>query len=634
MKKIVCAILVLVMLLGLIPAIAFAAEAQVLESCKLEKFDKNTKADGETQTVGSYTIYWSAKSKVDGSNKKWSDGYEPATEGEEKTLRINFGGKTQFKEDGSILNAIKFTVTEASTVKVWWVQAGNKDGDPARQVAVYSEAGEVLSKTEDASAQNDPVLSTLEVSAAGTYFLGNPDGSNYIFKVEVAPKAAAAPETPAATTYTKVTEGTLTTGKYVLVANNGKALDALDGKWALSADPTMDGDKMTAGPVVTLTVEGTTVTITDANGKNIAPVAKKNELGDTGSWNWKFADGTFTFDDGNTEVNADGVSQTRYLSSVGKDATNRFRAYRNPSAEPDSYGNTYFHLFTLYKVEGDTSTPPAENPPAENPPAENPPAETPKLETPADILNAAYALEKGGKLEGEFELTGVVTEITTIYSEQYKNITVTIAVKGLEDKPISCYRLSGEGAEAIVVGDTLTVKGEIQNYNGSVQFSKPALIKREATGVVDTFDPTTMTPAELVDAAYALEEGKSLSKEFALTGKVTEVGTAYSEQYKNVTFTIVIEGKEDKPIVCFRAKGDEAANVAVGDTVTVNGQMTNYKGTIEFNSGCQITARVAAPVENPPVDNPNPPTGDLISIFAMTAAVSAAAMVLLKKKEN
>ncbi len=211
--------------------------------------------------------------------------------------------------------------------------------------------------------------------------------------------------------------------------------------------------------------------------------------------------------------------------------------------------------------------------------------------TPEEIVDAAYALEKDTALEGEYELTGVVTSIDTPYSSQYKNVSVVIAVKNREDKPILCYRLKGEGADQIVVGDTITVKGKLKNYNGTVEFDAGCeLLKREATGTPDTFDPSKMTMQEIVDLAYALAEGESFTKEVTLTGKVT-AAEAYSAQYKNVTVTIVIEGREDKPIVCYRMKGDEAANVVVGDTITVTGIIKNYKGTIEFDAGCVLNER-------------------------------------------
>ncbi|MBE5796983.1 MAG: hypothetical protein E7327_06340 [Clostridiales bacterium] len=83
-----------------------------------------------------------------------------------------------------------FKTEGAATVKLWWVSGG--DG---RQFAIYSDAGEVLTKTEVESVKNSLYITELAVEAAGTYYLGVPEGSNYLFKMEVTvtPAGAAAP---------------------------------------------------------------------------------------------------------------------------------------------------------------------------------------------------------------------------------------------------------------------------------------------------------------------------------------------------------------------------------------------------------------------------------------------------------
>jgi hypothetical protein len=43
-------------------------------------------------------------------------------------------------------------------------------------------------------------------------------------------------------------------------------------------------------------------------------------------------------------------------------------------------------------------------------------------------------------------------------------------VAGLENYPIMCYRLSGEGAKDLAVGDTITVTGILKNYKGTIEF--------------------------------------------------------------------------------------------------------------------------------------------------------------------
>ncbi len=107
------------------------------------------------------------------------------------------------------------------------------------------------------------------------------------------------------------------------------------------------------------------------------------------------------------------------------------------------------------------------------------PSEGPTVyETPEEILNAAYELPLNGVLSGghKYTLTGVITEIPSAWSDQYGNITVVMVVNGMTDKPIECFRLSGEGANNLMVGDTITVTGEILKYdnkteNGKVEFN-------------------------------------------------------------------------------------------------------------------------------------------------------------------
>ena len=228
----------------------------------------------------------------------------------------------------------------------------------------------------------------------------------------------------------------------------------------------------------------------------------------------------------------------------------------------------------------------------------------PVPETAAQIVEDAYALEDGEVLPYTATLTGVITKINSPYSSSYKNISVVIAVEGLEDKPILCYRmidnanLSLEYSIAdLIVGDTITVTGSIKNFKGTIEFdakcTMDAIVKAE--GEVPT---APEDPAEIIDAAYALEQGASLPYTATLTGKITEIKTAFSSQYNNITVVIEVEGSEDQPIICFRMKGTGADVIAVGDTITVTGTIKNYYGDIEFDSGCTLDSYVKAETED------------------------------------
>ena len=76
-----------------------------------------------------------------------------------------------------------------------------------------------------------------------------------------------------------------------------------------------------------------------------------------------------------------------------------------------------------------------------------------------EIVDAAYKLPDGIAMEEALRLFGTITKIDTAWSDQYKNITVTIQIGELADKPIMCYRLSGDGADKLAVGDKITVEG-------------------------------------------------------------------------------------------------------------------------------------------------------------------------------
>lgn len=206
--------------------------------------------------------------------------------------------------------------------------------------------------------------------------------------------------------------------------------------------------------------------------------------------------------------------------------------------------------------------------------------------TMEEIVELAYQLEDGEVMEGNATLTGVITSVKTPYDPGYQNITVKIQIGELSDKLIECYRLKGEGAADLCVGDTITVTGSLKNYSGTIEFDAGCSLDNVVPG---ERVQAPEDPKEIMDAAYALEEGKSLPYEATLTGVISEINTPYDSGYKNLSMTIVIEGCEDKPLYCYRAKGEGAETLAVGDTVSVTGYLMNYKGGVQYGAGSIIS---------------------------------------------
>ncbi len=196
-----------------------------------------------------------------------------------------------------------------------------------------------------------------------------------------------------------------------------------------------------------------------------------------------------------------------------------------------------------------------------------------------EIVDAAYALAEGIAMTDTNRLFGTITSIDTAYSEDYKNITVTIQIGDLADKKIQCYRLAGEGADKLAVGDQITVEGILKNYKGTIEFDAGCVL----VGMGEIVDQSA-----LLDAAYALADGIAMSAPSVMSGVITKIDTPYSDEYKNITVIIEVGGDTERPIMCYRLKGEGADKLAVGDTIAVVGTIKNYKGTIEFDAGCQL----------------------------------------------
>lgn len=105
-----------------------------------------------------------------------------------------------------------------------------------------------------------------------------------------------------------------------------------------------------------------------------------------------------------------------------------------------------------------------------------------------------------------------------------------------------------------------------------------------ATTAATTTAPTASSADKaLVDRAFLLSVGETIENA-TLTGVVTN-SQGYSAGYGNATFDLQVLGTEGaKTIYCYRVKPADsaAANVEVGDVLSLTGTIQNYKGTIEF----------------------------------------------------
>ena len=101
----------------------------------------------------------------------------------------------------------------------------------------------------------------------------------------------------------------------------------------------------------------------------------------------------------------------------------------------------------------------------------------------------------------------------------------------------------------------------------------------------------------ILRAAYSLKDGKWLDGTFTLEGVVTNIVTEYNPSFKNITYTMVVDGYEARPINAYNVKGEGADTVKVGDTVKVSGPIKNNRGIIELFDGTMEITNVAGQQE-------------------------------------
>ena len=136
-------------------------------------------------------------------------------------------------------------------------------------------------------------------------------------------------------------------GKYIVVASNDYALGIYisdNSGWVTAVQPKIVGDYVVEETTSqwTLTVDGSNVTMTDANGKTIIYKSTTDNgiSNKDGAWFWSVdADGNFTF--------ADAVSPAVKLAS-NTGSQNKFRAYKVSTI--NGAQSTYPCQFKLYKV--------------------------------------------------------------------------------------------------------------------------------------------------------------------------------------------------------------------------------------------------------------------------------------------
>ena len=147
--------------------------------------------------------------------------------------------------------------------------------------------------------------------------------------------------------------------------------------------------------------------------------------------------------------------------------------------------------------------------------------------------------------------------------------------------------------QVVVLKVTVTVGEATASKELTVTIKK--IVKETPKHAGTKEDPYSVSDAVLI--AGELADQEKTDTVYAI-GTIKEI-TDLSLSYGNATFTIT-DGVKD--IIVFRAKylNNEKFTaedqIKVGDVVVIVGQLTNFGGTLEFNSGCYIDSFVDDPI--------------------------------------
>ena len=150
------------------------------------------------------------------------------------------------------------------------------------------------------------------------------------------------------------------------------------------------------------------------------------------------------------------------------------------------------------------------------------------------------------------------------------------------------YATQGAGMLLYVSAFLNAAETEVTVVCGEVTYTITVINANPETTPVVLPDPTNC--AEAREAALSVAENNALYKDgavYSITGYVTSIQTAYSDQHNNISFWMADAADGGNVIQAYRAACATAEDApVVGDKVTVTGSLTKYGTTPEFAAGC------------------------------------------------
>ena len=195
-------------------------------------------------------------------------------------------------------------------------------------------------------------------------------------------------------------------------------------------------------------------------------------------------------------------------------------------------------------------------------------------------------------------VVGMINDKNNTYSDggfaKYGNQSLWIAAaeNGAADKDhaFEIYQGVGKAGDKKVemkVGHQVSIICQIKNYNGTIENNDTKLNVEVLNYVEEKID--TITVAEAVEIALALENNKETDNKYAVLGYVKKI-KEYNTDYKNQDFYIIddLANKEVEDLNCYHTK-IAAPGCAEGDRIIIVGKLKNSFNDKNSTNNAQIT---------------------------------------------
>lgn len=189
--------------------------------------------------------------------------------------------------------------------------------------------------------------------------------------------------------------------------------------------------------------------------------------------------------------------------------------------------------------------------------------------TVCEAVEECEALADGDNTQDVFIVEAVVTSVleqNDNYNTQKFNVTC-------EDngKDLQAYNVTMKDGYA-AISDKVRLTGKLKKFGSTLELVGDGLVLEKGNVQIDTVE---VNVAEALAAVKALENGKVSKEVYVITGYIDSISSAYSDQYKNISFYMCDDLKAPAyEFQAYRVKGGQ--DLKVGDKVAVTGNLQHY----------------------------------------------------------